>query len=446
MRRFYRRILLFTSLVAFLALAPLVIFYAMGYRAGLRSADPLPVGVAIVETIPRGANVLMNGEFVGRSPKALTNLPPVQTRITVKLEGFTDWEKTVQVEPGRTIELRDIRLFPDQVLPQSLLDDVLKFSIAPDRRLIAALTNDKILHIIDLSGPTEVTKVELGFAPKALLWSPSSSYLIATSEDEVHYLVDVSRNARINVIRGLHNGSQVVWDPRIPARILFINESGEVIAYNVVTGMEQIIARDAKSFSVSSRNVYILHDRGNIQQYTLQGERVVGGSVVTPVGSNIVQIRVTPRGQVVELTESGGAWLINTRGQLVELAPVVKEFGWSPDEKYIYLQPDEHTLYVYNVDDERGTFGQGESQLVTRLTRSISNTQWFAGGRHLVYQLDDEILISEIDTRDHLIVYQVDTTNMGAAHVMVGEDGEILFYLKKIDGQQKLVSTSLLVQ
>ena len=101
-------------------------------------------------------------------------------------------------------------------------------------------------------------------------------------------------------------------------------------------------------------------------------------------------------------------------------------------------------MYVYNVADERhGSIPIGQQQLVVRLSRPIHDIQWFAGGGHLIFQVDDELVLAEIDTRDHVRTYTLDSTNLGESQTEVGEEGRQLFYLKNNGGSTALVSLML---
>ncbi len=58
-----------------------------------------------------------------------------------------------------------------------------------------------------------------------------------------------------------------------------------------------------------------------------------------------------------------------------------------------------------------------------------------------MYQLDDEIYVSEIDTRDSIVQNQLDTTNTGNAMVASSANGDELYYLKQQNGQMQLIKS-----
>src|SRR5688572_32086033 len=99
MEKIFRRLLLFVSAVVFMALAPLVVFYAMGYRIGINAKDDLSVGVLLVETTPRRAQITVDDEDAGTTPQSVPNLPPGEVKVSLTKEGYIPWEKRLIIEP-----------------------------------------------------------------------------------------------------------------------------------------------------------------------------------------------------------------------------------------------------------------------------------------------------------------------------------------------------------
>ena len=210
--------------------------------------------------------------------------------------------------------------------------------------------------------------------------------------------------------------------------------------YNTSTLASATITTRATHFGIGSRQLYVVHRDGTISLYNLQGAFVRTLPIQLP--GTPQDLLVTPDGRVAIIVEQ--KLFIVRDDALVEISQNVLRAQWSPDGRILLVQPDTAALYVYNEADERSTLPLQELQLVTRLSRPITSSQWFAGGQHLLYQVDDELRVIEIDTRDHAIEEIIDTTNLGDAHAAVGQDGETILYLKRESGQTNLVIMPLI--
>lgn len=61
-------------------------------------------GTVNVSSNPAGADVLVDGDFVGNSPAAL-KLTPGKHTVTVKMSGHADWSKEITVQSGSEVQL-----------------------------------------------------------------------------------------------------------------------------------------------------------------------------------------------------------------------------------------------------------------------------------------------------------------------------------------------------
>jgi hypothetical protein len=61
-------------------------------------------GTVNVSANPAGADVLVDGAFVGNSPSAL-KLTPGKHTVTVKMSGYADWSKDITVQSGSEVQL-----------------------------------------------------------------------------------------------------------------------------------------------------------------------------------------------------------------------------------------------------------------------------------------------------------------------------------------------------
>ncbi|MCH8748551.1 PEGA domain-containing protein, partial [Patescibacteria group bacterium] len=380
---------------------------------------------------------------VGRTPQAITNLPAGTVSVTVSREGYETWQKNILVIPGRTTELRDIRLWPSSPSRQVLIQEASMFSLSPSRQLLAVLTNQNSFTLLDQEGLPASNSLSLTSRPESLLWAPNNSSILIRASTGSYQLVTVGQRLSTKTLPRLAQASEVVWDPRVPNRLLYRNQAGSIAAHHTITGSTEILVAKVETFALSSRQIYAVLTDGTVASFTLQGE-LVNRAIPAPTGV-IESLAVTPAGRVVFELADQSFWFLADEGNVEKIIDQAQSVAWSPDGRMLLIQTDTHTLYVFNVDDERATTPLKELQLVIRLARDINAPQWYAGGHHLIYQVGDEILITEIDTRDQPRTYQLDTTNLGQAQPTVGEDGEVVFYLKSDTSTTSLIASSVTI-
>lgn len=446
MKKTYRRALLFGAILVFMAVTPVVILYAIGYRGGLTTADPVPVGVLLIETEPSQADVYINDTFVGVTPRSVPNLQAGGVNVRIAKDGYTPWQKNLPISPGRATEIRDVRLFPQKVQTEPIKTDVHMFSLSPNRRLLATHHTNNTLAIYDPAGQIVIPPQPFAASIQSVLWSPNSdALLVKTTGTTTYWYVSITQEAVPVPVAPLATAQALTWDPRIPGRVLYLDTKNSLQAYHLYSKARAPLLENIQIFATSAGSIYAMSPAATeLTEYTLQGEET-GTTLPLPTGK-VQGLFVTPQQYVALLLESGEVWVLNDDNNFELVGRGMKSLAWSPSGRVLLLTAHDSALYVYNVNDKRTTLPLHELRLVQRLSRPISDPQWFAGNRHFIYHVDDEIWITETDTRDRPMSNQIDTTNTGAAQATVGEEGEILFYLKKTGATTNLVAAPLLVE
>ena len=437
--------MLIASTLAFVIIAPVVVLYAMGYRSPFWVESQL-VGVLQIEAIPPSVQISVDEKARGASPRFISNLKPGNIVVSLTKEGYQPWSKNLLVEPGKAIELRGVRLFPQTPDMRTFAQGIQTMSLSPNRLLVAAVNGTNVLQVISQETEETVHTIQLQNSPTSLLWSSDSAYILVGYVDGRYDLVDIAQKesplVRLPALTGV---TQPSWDSRVSGRLLVVRPNNDLVAVSVTNGSERILANDVQSFAVSARQLYVVTTTNEIHTHRLQGGFV--SNLVSGTPENIQRLYVTPGDDIAVLFEDSSVALLSHMGELKEVFATSLSLAWSPDGSMLLAQPNHNELYVYNVDNERLYHIPLEQQhLVVRLSRSITHPQWYAGGQHVIYQVDDEIIITEIDTRDRPVSYTVDTTNRGDAQVAVGEDGNILYYLKQTEQTSELVAATMLIE
>lgn len=73
-----------------------------------RAAAGIPIQTSAIEVLsnPRGAQVLLDGEFVGRAPLSIVDVPEGTHAVRVEAAGLNPWTTSVRVRPGSRTRVR----------------------------------------------------------------------------------------------------------------------------------------------------------------------------------------------------------------------------------------------------------------------------------------------------------------------------------------------------
>lgn len=436
-----RTTLLFLALLLFIVAAPIVVLYAIGYRFVATGNPTVPVGVLFVESAPRGARMYVDGKLEGTTPQAVTSLPEGQVHVRLEKDGYDSWEKTVDVHPTKTTEFRAVKLFANAQTPTTLEKDIDTFSLSPNRKLVASVSGNK-LHFLDTKGEDAFDPLPLTQAPDTLIWSPDSSSVLLHTGSQYFLVVAGAQHATL--VPALKGITSIAWDTRLPGRLLGLRSSKDLVLYTLATQELQLIAKDIGVFAPTSRNIIAVTQGNALAWYSLNGS-LVRTRELTNI-KDVTRLLTTPGGNIALQYGDNSVAVITSNNELVPVGEHADLVGWSPDGMMLLVRRSTAELAIFNVDNKRSTYiPLRQLKSIIRLSHPIRNPQWFAGGTHVVFQVEDQIVLSEVDTRDHAIQFTVDSTNTGDAQVAVGENGNTLLYKKITDGTANLVQRLLVL-
>lgn len=122
MKLLYRRALFVGFTLLFFITAPLLLFYASGYRYHFEKGRVEQVGQLYITSTPKGADVFLDGKpyineldkflskKIERTPTRLQDLLPGEYTLDVKKDGYWDWSRDVTITPQKTTFASDLFL------------------------------------------------------------------------------------------------------------------------------------------------------------------------------------------------------------------------------------------------------------------------------------------------------------------------------------------------
>ena len=443
MRLHIRRILLGFSYTAFVIIAPLIILYAIGYRPQISSPIPRAVGVVLADATPGRATVSVNGTAYGTLPRAVPNIDPGLTLVEIAKEGYSTWKKSLEVKSTQATDVRSVRLLPSSFESEVVANNARMFAASPTNLLIAITDKDNVLSVRDTDGTIVPPTHPLLRQPTKISWSPDGTYILVSFPKNSYELFHINR-AQLEKVPSklLNNSTNIIWSPIAPNTLYGLTTTGDIISHDISKGANETIAQNVTTYEISNRTIYYQTFENELISQSLRSQDP--RTIIQDTGKSIKKISAGNNNTLALLFIDGELTLYTGEGYGTTISPSVLHMSWSPDGQLLLLQTAPTELHVYNVGNERlFAIPQGELRLITRLSQPITFPEWFSDSQHIIFQANDTIVFSEIDTRDHAIATPIDTTSTRLP-IAIGEGSKSILYIKENGSASRLVQTWLL--
>jgi len=181
--------------VVLVIVAPVIVFYSMGYRFNKESNEVIRSGSIVMKTTPSSPDVVLDGGKVNQASIDLINrslningLAPKDYQLEISTPGYYPWKKSVEVRSGIATEFWNVLLIPENITPKTVSEDSIeKYAFSADKRKIAYfLKKDNAITLIvhdDSQGedfPVYREAVNQRYTPEPgeLKWSPDGQWLL----------------------------------------------------------------------------------------------------------------------------------------------------------------------------------------------------------------------------------------------------------------------------
>jgi len=146
-----RTVLFLICLLLFFLTTPLIILYSLGYRFNW---NPSAGGIKLTQTggfgfkiQPKQVKIYIDGKLIKKTDFILgsalvENLLPKRYKVELKKEGYLTWEKNLEIEEKKVVEIKNIILFPENIDFVALSGGVENFWFSPDEKKLILLEKD----------------------------------------------------------------------------------------------------------------------------------------------------------------------------------------------------------------------------------------------------------------------------------------------------------------
>ncbi len=200
-----RRIIMFSFIAAFFILAPILIFYASGYRYDFKREKILKTGTLMLEAKDiKNAKLYINDKLYEKPFDGkifIYNLLPDDYTVRLEKDNYYSWQKKITVQSSLTTFVKDIMFFKKSTPLQLIDGQITNFYLSPDeQKIVYSLETENFLefYTLNLATNEEIFLYRTGALETNvdLSWAASSKKVLAKINN--NYLVFDVQNLENN--------------------------------------------------------------------------------------------------------------------------------------------------------------------------------------------------------------------------------------------------------
>lgn len=417
-----RRTLLLFLTVVFFTIAPLLLFYASGWRYNTTAKHLEKVGAVTIETEPKGALVWLDKKLLNKkTPLTIRNILPGQHYLHLSKNGYYDWSRPVDIESGKSLSITPLYLLKKPVASRLLREPHGYLYQSPDEKKLAVPAKEALT--IMTATEAAVATIPLGKEIKEVQWSPDSNKLLVQLGDQSFSLVDVERAQETATLADLFGQSfQEAWWSPTENDIIYALSDGRFYRLNTFQKTATALADDSGTRAAADDFLVAVEgDRLTIRDYG--GTRLATATLATGAALSLLP-PVAGQWPLLDVANQA-LYLYDPRRQTVDRVPEkVKNFSWSKDDSTMFFY-NSHELWLWD-------WQAAEKELIVRTSEEIVDATWFKKRRYAIYSpIGNSLKIVELADPPRN-TYQLDLT--GTTELLPDASGNILYALSADSG------------
>ena len=454
-----RRIIMFSFISAFFILAPILIFYASGYRYDLKRHKIIKTGTLMLEAKNLNkANLYLNDKLYEKpfdEKIFVYNLLPGEYTVKLSKEGYHPWQKKITISSSLTTFEKDIILFQNNVPLQIIDGQIVDFSLSPDYQ--------KIVYT-NLNGPfSELYLFDLTLNEKKLLyripanakifinWAPSSKKILLKVDSD--FLIFEQQNfVQALEIKDILNFNPTItkWDIQSD-NLLYALKQNKIYKIDLLSKTSQVVFNALKEtikpeFFVEGNDLFYIQEAETeniLYKYNFNFKTTK--KILAISKANDYQFSQSVNNFLGLLDSDQQKYYlikkINTGQEInILLEEPIREFtakaaSWDINEKKLLLY-DDFEINTFDV-------GNNEKVFVNRYGQVIKKAAWYPDLQHIVILFENNLQIIDLtdDNNSHNSTEIIKYDHLD--NFYLDDKGENIYFNGQIGKQQGLYQLKL---
>lgn len=502
MNKFKRRVLYLTFLNLFLITVPVVIFFVQGYRFDRNSGVFVYSGSVAIKSWPRDIEVFLDGEKYSGKKGGLINetfiingLRPGKYALRCQKEGYTPWEKNIEVHSGISTEFWNVLLFPK---PEKLnrinyasSQESHRFFISPREKnelvFFKEEDGEKQVHLLNLKtsqsekifgatdwnfpDPQDKENVEWSTDNRSLLIpmrSPQGEkeYFIGKIKRDqfeqplrLSELFSSSNNSLVASKEKDFSGFQKTrWMFEKNDELVVLTLDQKLYYLNIKKPEEKLLlAEDVSDFNFAGNRIYYAQSPHNlvweIRDNDIATKRqITKTSFPSEKENDFIDLKVYDEYRLAMINQAGDLFVFNQEKEKNEIINEEMQGDFvgtqftNDGKKLLFWSEHEIWVLFLREWEVQPVRKKNEKSLIVRFSQPLSNVQWMESYENVLFSSGNWIKSAEIDLRSRVNIVDVlekrDPWKENEA--IYDKDSQNLFFLdQNIEGKNSVNSTLL---
>lgn len=453
MIRRIRRIAFLILFALFLAVAPAMVMYCLGWRFDWNQRRVIEPGMLYLKAAPKSAEVYVEGKLQKKTDiffgsLLVEKLMPKTYEIEIRKAGYHPWKKNLTVDKRQVTEAKNIVLIPENPSLSKISENIEEIFLAPDNRKIIlkeiiktekeTQTSKWSLKTIDVSSnlkshlitqddlkieipaprnketPAEIELVNIKFSEN----SKKALLQVKLKEKSFHYILDI-QTAKLTPLIFKTEPKEIFFNPNNEEKLYLLVLPEKTIKdgktfldikeANIETGeISAPLLNNVVSLDILNKDIYLLDDSGFIFKSNLSFMNMEKLNIVPVEIKNTIEYELTVINENIFLKQNDALYVFNKYTMIFQkILDTVNGFVLSPDSKQLlYFNDSEMWLTFLEDKIEQPHKERGEKVLLASFPEKIENAYWYTGS-YIIFNSGNKIKISETDDRSELNIVNV---------------------------------------
>jgi hypothetical protein len=434
----HRFFLIFLLLIAFVVFGFGAVFYAQGWRIDFKTFKPLKAGAIYVRPHPSKAQIFLDYKPIKRgfsffdSGVLINSLFPKKYLLEIKMAGYKEWKRNIQVLPSLVSEVKYAVLVPQNSLelnninfPTSTLSS---FLIGPDNNFIFLDNQNNIFYNKQIISNSKIIDKKEDLSAILTYDLKNKNYFLwdlekSTSTNLNLVLKKISPNftfENINFSKDYEN-ELLLWDPKKISTFDISKNKINIIATStmVLTPQTSKISTttvfSTSSFPITnalSSKMWLVwveyNSSKNVSNFKIL-QRILSTQKINLVSLPFKNEKILIKNNNLFILQNDGSLyeydLMNQK--LNSLASDTQNF-YLNDDATMLLAQESNAIEVFNLKDSTDywRFDMPDSKDIIKIS-------WFKDSRNIFLHYKDKVLFLELDDLKKENIQTIALTNYG---------------------------------